>query len=85
MALLKDYILVSKHHRNSNVRSSSYEDTETYFLNMFLEHGLKHVIFSELEIPLDHNLFSIEDKIKALKFVFDNPDFVTKPDKKFKL
>ena len=80
-----EYILVSKNHRKSDVYNINYEESDEYFLKMLLEHGLKRVMFSELEIIPRYNLFMVVDKIKAMKFVFSNPQYVQKPEKKFDL
>ncbi len=80
-----EYILVSKSHRVCDVYNINYEESDHYFLKMLLDHGLKRVIFSELEITPRYNLFMVVDKVKALKFVFDNPNLIKKPEKKFEL
>lgn len=82
---MDDYILVDKLHRQFNPFVTNYETFNQWSKRLKEDHGLEYVAISDFVIPTRFALFKVVDKIKALKFFFDNSQFTKKPETKFRL
>jgi len=75
-----EYIFVCIDHRQSDPKKPNYERPTEYYQRMESDHGLIYEIGRRFKIVKWHRCFRVEDKVKALEFVFKFPEYIERPE-----